>query len=88
MGSHRGLDASDWLSPSAGPIFRPQVRLGFPETNVYGFLLPTRPRRIFAALPGPKRLILVPNAKHNESLQGTMWQEIERWIDSVLPPSH
>ncbi len=49
---------------------------------------PDHARRIFAALPGPKRLILVPNAKHNESLQGTMWQEIERWIDSVLPPSH
>ena len=49
---------------------------------------PDHARRIFAALAGPKRLILVPNAKHNESLQGTMWQEIERWIDSVLTPSH
>lgn len=45
---------------------------------------PDHARRIFAALGGPKRLILVPGAGHNKSLQGDVWSEIESWIDSVL----
>jgi hypothetical protein len=48
---------------------------------------PDHSQRVFAALTGPKRLILVPGARHNESLQGSIWEEIERWIDTVLPPA-
>jgi alpha-beta hydrolase superfamily lysophospholipase len=49
---------------------------------------PDHSRRILAALAGPKRLILVPGAQHNESLRGEVWGEIERWIEGVLgqPP--
>jgi len=47
---------------------------------------PDHSRRVLAALAGPKRLILVPGAGHNESLRGEVWDEIERWIDSVLTP--
>ena len=36
------------------------------------------------ALAGPKRLILVPGARHNGSLRGEVWNEIERWIDAAL----
>jgi alpha-beta hydrolase superfamily lysophospholipase len=43
---------------------------------------PEHSQRIFSVLHSPKRLILVPGAKHNESLKGTVWPEIERWIDS------
>jgi len=45
---------------------------------------PDHSRRILAALKGPKRLILVPRAHHNESLTEESWTEVERWIDSVL----
>ena len=45
---------------------------------------PDHARRIFAALAGPKRLILVPGARHNESLHGDIWSEIERWIDDAV----
>ena len=45
---------------------------------------PDHSRRVLGALAGPKRLILVPGAGHNESLRGTVWSEIERWIDAVL----
>ncbi len=45
---------------------------------------PDHSRRVFAALAGPKRLILVPAARHNESLRGDVWTEIERWIDAAL----
>ena len=40
--------------------------------------------RVFEALAGPKRLILVKGAHHNESLNGAVWQDIDRWIDSAL----
>ena len=43
---------------------------------------PAHSQRVFDALPGPKRLILVPGAHHNQSLNGTVWDEIERWIDN------
>jgi pimeloyl-ACP methyl ester carboxylesterase len=45
---------------------------------------PAHSQRVLAALAGPKRLILVPGAGHNESLRGDVWNEIERWIDEVL----
>jgi uncharacterized protein len=45
---------------------------------------PDHSRRVMGALAGPKRLILVPGARHNESLRGPVWTEIERWIDEVL----
>ena len=41
-------------------------------------------QRVFAALGGPKRLILVPGARHNESLRGDIWSEIELWLDTAL----
>jgi pimeloyl-ACP methyl ester carboxylesterase len=48
---------------------------------------PDHSRRVMDALAGPKRLILVPGAGHNQSLRGTVWTEIERWIDSVIQTS-
>jgi len=48
---------------------------------------PDHSRRVFAALTGPKRLILVPGARHNESLHGNIWEDIERWLDAVLSPA-
>ena len=45
---------------------------------------PEHARRVFAALTGPKRLLLVPRARHNESLRAEAWKEIEMWIDAVL----
>jgi pimeloyl-ACP methyl ester carboxylesterase len=45
---------------------------------------PDHSRRVYAALRGVKRLIIVPGARHNESLRGEVWTEIERWIDEVV----
>jgi uncharacterized protein len=45
---------------------------------------PEHSRRVFEALHGPKQLILVPGAGHNQSLQGEVWQDIDRWIDRAL----
>jgi pimeloyl-ACP methyl ester carboxylesterase len=45
---------------------------------------PEHSKRVAAALKGPKRLILVPGADHNESLRPEVWTEIERWIDQYV----
>jgi alpha-beta hydrolase superfamily lysophospholipase len=46
---------------------------------------PDHSQRVLAALGGPKRLILVQGARHNESLRDTtVWSEIERWIEDVV----
>jgi pimeloyl-ACP methyl ester carboxylesterase len=42
-------------------------------------------RRVFASLSGPKRLIVVPGARHNGSLRADVWDEIEQWVDTVVP---
>lgn len=46
---------------------------------------PAHSQRVLAALAGPKQLILVPGARHNQSLGGEVWTDIERWIDHNIP---
>ncbi len=45
---------------------------------------PAHSQRIFAALRAPKRLILVPNARHSHVLD-VVWSEIDAWLDAALP---
>ncbi len=46
---------------------------------------PDHAERIFKELSGLKRLMLVPGAAHNQSLNsGNVWSEIEGWIDSIV----
>jgi pimeloyl-ACP methyl ester carboxylesterase len=42
-------------------------------------------QRVFAALPGAKRLLLVPGAGHNDALRPDVWMAIEAWIDTACP---
>jgi pimeloyl-ACP methyl ester carboxylesterase len=46
---------------------------------------PEHSRKIYAALSGPRRLLLVPGAGHNHSLQPWVWDEIATWIDAASP---
>jgi uncharacterized protein len=42
-------------------------------------------RRIYQALAGPRRLLLVPGGDHNSALRGEeVWREIETWL-AALP---
>ena len=41
---------------------------------------PSHSQRIYAALRGPKKLLLVPGAGHNDVLRGEVWKEIEDWL--------
>jgi alpha-beta hydrolase superfamily lysophospholipase len=45
---------------------------------------PEHSRRVFAALRSPKRLMIVPGATHNRSLQPKIWDEIDHWIDDLV----
>jgi pimeloyl-ACP methyl ester carboxylesterase len=64
------------------------VRIKVPVLLIHGSAdTDTRPehsRRVFEALQGPKRLIIVPGAAHNGSLRSEVWVEIENWIDRVV----
>jgi len=42
-------------------------------------------QRVFDALPGQKRLLLVPGAGHNDALRANVWDEIDAWIDGIVP---
>ena len=48
---------------------------------------PAHSQRVFDALQGPKRLLIVPHAGHNDVLRDEVWGEIERWMDGVLRTS-
>jgi len=49
---------------------------------------PAHSRRVFAALGGPKELVIVDGAGHNQSLGGERtWQHIDRWLDDVVDRS-
>ncbi len=80
----RGAFRADEVSPVAAAR-----RIRVPVLLIHGALdtdtPPDHSRRIFAALAGPRELILVEGAHHNESLraEGT-WQRIESWVEDVL----
>jgi pimeloyl-ACP methyl ester carboxylesterase len=47
---------------------------------------PAHSRRVFAALQGPKRLMMVPGAGHDDALRPDVWNTIEAWIDEACSP--
>src|SRR5207244_9348890 len=46
---------------------------------------PDHSRRVFAALRSQGKLLLVPGARHNNSLTAATWREIETWLDGIVP---
>lgn len=45
---------------------------------------PTHSQRLFVALQGERRLLLVPGAGHNDALRPDVWGQIDPWLDQVL----
>jgi pimeloyl-ACP methyl ester carboxylesterase len=45
---------------------------------------PEHARRLYAALSGPKKLILLPGVGHNQWYHGEIWNEIEQWINTAI----
>jgi pimeloyl-ACP methyl ester carboxylesterase len=45
---------------------------------------PAHSQRVFAALGGTKRLLLVPGVGHNDGLSVDVWKTIDTWIDGAV----
>jgi pimeloyl-ACP methyl ester carboxylesterase len=60
------------------------ARVSIPVLLIHGDIdrntAPAHSQRIYAALPGPKRLILVPRAGHNDVLSAETWKQIDDWL--------
>ncbi|HEX3903225.1 MAG TPA: alpha/beta fold hydrolase [Polyangia bacterium] len=46
---------------------------------------PAHSERVYRALAGPKKLVLVPGAHHNDALTADAWKQIDGWIASNWP---
>ncbi len=44
---------------------------------------PSHSERVFAALRGPKRLLLLPGAGHNDALRDEVWNQVAAWLDGI-----
>lgn len=64
-------------------------RIGVPVLLIHGEAdketPPSHSMRVYGALHDPKRMILVPHAGHNDSLNESTWSAIDRWIDEWIP---
>ena len=80
---------ADFVVDAVSPVLA-ATRIQVPVLLVHGVLDSETPadhsRRVFSALAGPKRLILVDGAGHNGSLRAEVWPEIDGWLDAVLSP--
>lgn len=79
---HDGKFVVDDVSP-----LRAAAEITVPALIIHGALdIDTRPahsERVFAALRGPKELLIIRDAGHNDALNREAWAAIERWIDAL-----
>jgi pimeloyl-ACP methyl ester carboxylesterase len=50
---------------------------------------PVHSRRVYDSLRGPKRLILVPGAGHDNALNASVWRQLDDWLQNagaISPP--
>ncbi len=79
---HDGQFVVDDVSP-----LRAAAEIDVPVLIIHGALdretRPVHSERVFGALRGPKELLIVPDAGHNDALKSDVWAKVERWIDSL-----
>lgn len=82
----RAEHAAHFIVDEASPL-KAAARIGVPVFIIHGAVdrgtRATHSERVFAALREPKRLLIVPNAGHNDVLGKNIWPEIESWIDAL-----
>jgi len=66
------------------------ARIGVPVLLIHGERDDETPaahsRRIFAALPAPKRrLVVVPGAGHGDALTADVWRQLDVWLKGEIP---
>jgi len=64
-------------------------KIGIPVLVIHGEkdkeTPPAHSIRVYDALRGPKKLIIVPHAGHNDAINGGTWNEIDAWIERWIP---
>jgi pimeloyl-ACP methyl ester carboxylesterase len=45
---------------------------------------PSHSQRIFDALAGAKRIVIVPGAGHNQTLPASTWRDIDVWVEAIV----
>jgi len=87
LAEQRGRFRVDDVSPEAAAR-----RITVPVLVIHGAAdhetSPEHSRRVFEALHSKKRLIIVPDAGHSRSLNGEVWNDIDRWIDEAMSADH
>jgi len=82
LAEQRGAFHVDAVSPVSAA-----AHMTIPVLLIHGALdhetPPDHSQRVFDALPGPKRLIVVPGVGHNQSLSGPVWRDIDEWISAI-----
>ena len=85
MAEREGAFRADDVNPAAAA-----AKIHAPVLVVHGAddqeTPPAHSERVYRALAGPKKLVLVPGAKHNDALTPDAWRQIDDWIASHWPP--
>jgi uncharacterized protein len=85
MAEQEGKFRADDVSPMAAA-----ARIGVPVLLIHGErddeTPPAHSQRIFAALPEPKRrLVLVPGGGHGNTLTADVWRQLDAWLEGEIP---
>jgi uncharacterized protein len=71
----------------ASPL-RAAAAITVPVFIIHGALdrgtLPAHSTRVYEALRGAKKLLIVPDAGHNDVFRSDVWAEIDRWIGATV----
>ena len=78
---------AEFIVDEVSPV-RAAAHLTIPVLVIHGArdrdTLPVNSERVYAALAGPKKLLMIPGAAHNDVLGREAWEQIELWLSSVL----
>ncbi len=84
LAEKQGAFRADEVNPAAAA-----TRIHAPVLLIHGAeddqTPPAHSQRVYAALAGPKKLLLVPGAHHDDALTPDAWRQIDAWIASHWP---
>jgi alpha-beta hydrolase superfamily lysophospholipase len=81
-------DEAKFRVDDASPLAAaPHIKV--PELIIHGArdrdTVPSHSQRVYDSLGGPKQIILVPGAGHDDALNGTVWRQMDAWLRATLP---